>query len=208
MKKFKMFLSLTSEENWINSIQESGYRLTKINAFLHCYTFKALTDDQFNPYVRLDFREKGMSKEKYAEYKTLFSDSGWQLLKECRSGGTQYFQQKSPEVSREIFSDTDSRVGLRKRYIRFSYMYGVLFLLYSMLMFKNSAGINLLNFRSWYFTPGIWQMSGIQFWRAFIFESPIVIFRILPPFVLIFFGFYYLLRALVNEKPSGSSSRV
>ena len=73
------------------------------------YTFEKLASkEKFIPYVRLDFREKSMGKIKYEDYVTLFSDSGWKLIKGSRSGGAQYFQQEYPDVTRDIFSDTDS----------------------------------------------------------------------------------------------------
>ncbi|MDR4934137.1 hypothetical protein RF371_10055 [Companilactobacillus paralimentarius] len=43
MRKFKLFLSLRAEEKWINLVQETGYRLVKVNPFLHIYTFEKLT---------------------------------------------------------------------------------------------------------------------------------------------------------------------
>ncbi|MCO7397099.1 DUF2812 domain-containing protein [Enterococcus lactis] len=85
--------------------------------------------EKFIPYVRLDFREKSMGKIKYEDYVTLFSDSGWKLIKGSRSGGAQYFQQEYPDVTRDIFSDTDSQESVKKRYVKYGYTYGTLFLL-------------------------------------------------------------------------------
>lgn len=81
------------------------------------YTFEKLASkEMFIPYVRIDFREKSMRKINYEEYVTLFSDSGWKLIKGSRFGGAQYFQQEYPDVTREIFSDTDSQESVKKRY--------------------------------------------------------------------------------------------
>ncbi|EOA2468075.1 DUF2812 domain-containing protein, partial [Enterococcus faecalis] len=78
MKKFRIFLSLKKEEEWINSIQEEGYRLVSVSSVVPIYTFEKLASKEtFIPYVRLDFREKSMGKVKYEDYVTLFSDSGW-----------------------------------------------------------------------------------------------------------------------------------
>ncbi|MFZ1780043.1 MAG: DUF2812 domain-containing protein, partial [Enterococcus aquimarinus] len=38
MKKFKIFLSLKKEEEWINSIQEEGYRLVSVSSVIPVYT--------------------------------------------------------------------------------------------------------------------------------------------------------------------------
>ncbi|MBE8849504.1 DUF2812 domain-containing protein [Enterococcus durans] len=117
MKKFRIFLSLKKEEERINSIQEEGYRLVSVSSVVPIYTFEKLASKEtFIPYVRLDFREKSMGKIKYEDYVTLFSDSGWKLIKGSRSGGAQYFQQEYPDVTRDIFSDTDSQESVKKRW--------------------------------------------------------------------------------------------
>lgn len=40
MKKFRIFLSLKKEEEWINSIQEEGYRLVSVSSVVPIYTFE------------------------------------------------------------------------------------------------------------------------------------------------------------------------
>ncbi|WP_275353725.1 DUF2812 domain-containing protein [Enterococcus faecium] len=166
------------------------------------YTFEKLASKEtFIPYVRLDFREKSMGKIKYEDYVTLFSDSGWKLIKGSRSGGAQYFQQEYPDVTRDIFSDTDSQESVKKRYVKYGYTYGTLFLLYFFIFFSsNSWNLDkILNFKSWYFTQGLWEMEGMWFWKAFIFETPFVLLRVLPLFFFLFLGIYYLLRSLIND---------
>lgn len=166
------------------------------------YTFEKLASkEKFIPYVRLDFREKSMGKIKYEDYVTLFSDSGWKLIKGSRSGGAQYFQQEYPDVTRDIFSDTDSQESVKKRYVKYGYTYGTLFLLYFFIFFSsNSWNLDkILNFKSWYFTQGLWEMEGMWFWKAFIFETPFVLLRVLPLFFFLFLGIYYLLRSLIND---------
>ena len=202
MKKFRIFLSLKKEEEWINSIQEEGYRLVSVSSVVPIYTFEKLASKEtFIPYVRLDFREKSMGKIKYEDYVTLFSDSGWKLIKGSRSGGAQYFQQEYPDVTRDIFSDTDSQESVKKRYVKYGYNYGTLFLLYFFIFFSsNSWNLDkILNFKSWYFTQGLWEMEGMWFWKAFIFETPFVLLRVLPLFFFLFLGIYYLLRSLIND---------
>ena len=202
MKKFRIFLSLKKEEEWINSIQEECYKLVSVNSAVPMYTFEKLsTKEMFIPYVRLDFREKSMKKTNYEDYVTLFSDSGWKLIKGSRSGGAQYFQQKRPDVSRGIFSDKDSQESAKRRYVKYGYSYGFLFLLYFFIFFSsNSWNLDkILNFKSWYFTQGLWEMEGMWFWKAFIFETPFVLLRVLPLFFFLFLGIYYLIRSLIND---------
>ncbi|HGF7672876.1 TPA: DUF2812 domain-containing protein, partial [Enterococcus faecium] len=40
MKKFRIFLSLKKKEEWINSIQEEGYRLVSVSSVVPIYTFE------------------------------------------------------------------------------------------------------------------------------------------------------------------------
>ena len=50
MKKFRIFLSLKKEEEWINSIQEEGYKLVSVNSAVPMYTFEKLsTKEMFIP---------------------------------------------------------------------------------------------------------------------------------------------------------------
>ncbi|HCD08674.1 MAG TPA: DUF2812 domain-containing protein [Lactobacillus sp.] len=197
MRKYRCFLSMDAEEKWINTIQEDGYRLIGVNNVLHCYTFKKLMDDKdFNPYTRLDFRYKSMGLKKYRDYQQLFLDSGWTLIKGSRWGGVQYFQQKNPNVGEEIFSDERSKAMSRKRSQSFALLYGTIFLMYS-IEFKliPMAGSNIFDFKSWYLTPGLWSMGGTHFWKAFLIETPFVIFRGSLFCIVLTMTIYYLLRA-------------
>ena len=85
--------------------------------------------------------------------------------------------------------------------VKYGYTYGTLFLLYFFIFFSsNSWNLDkILNFKSWYFTQGLWEMEGMWFWKAFIFETPFVLLRVLPLFFFLFLGVYYLLRSLIND---------
>ncbi|EKE4959347.1 DUF2812 domain-containing protein, partial [Enterococcus faecalis] len=179
------------EEEWINSIQEEGYRLVSVSSVVPMYTFEKLVNKEtFIPYVRLDFREKSMSRTNYEDYVTLFSDSGWRLIKGSRYGGVQYFQQESPDVTRGIFSDTDSQESVKRRFVKFGYAYGFLFLFYFYIFFGSQLSDlnNILNFKSWYLTPNLWKMEGVHFWKSFIFETPFALLRVVPLFFFLFLG--------------------
>lgn len=202
MHKFRMFLSLKKEEEWINSIQEEGYELVSVPSAVPMYIFEKLENkESFIPYVRLDFREKSMRKTNYEDYVTLFADSGWKLIKGSRYGGIQYFQQKSPNVTRGIFSDKDSQESMKKRYVKFGYSYGFLFLLYFYIFYRSQSGTlsHLFDFKSWYLTPNLWNLNGYRFWFAFLFETPFALFRVLPLFICLFLGMYYLIRSIIND---------
>lgn len=51
MKKFRIFLSLKKKEEWINSIQEEGYRLVSVSSVVPIYTFEKLASkEKFIPW--------------------------------------------------------------------------------------------------------------------------------------------------------------
>ncbi|MFD3136104.1 DUF2812 domain-containing protein, partial [Streptococcus agalactiae] len=54
------------------------------------------------------YDKKYISKDDYANYITLFEDSGWKHISGSRWGGLHYFQKIKPETSSEIFSDQES----------------------------------------------------------------------------------------------------
>lgn len=39
-----------------------------------------------------------------------------------------------------------------------------------------------------YLTEGLWNMKGSLFWKAFLFETPFTLLRLLPVFMFVFFG--------------------
>lgn len=36
---------------------------------------------------------------------------------------------------------------------------------------------SILNPKQWYYTPGLWEKEGSDFWRAFLFETPFALGR-------------------------------
>lgn len=65
-------------------------------------------------------------------------------------------------------------------------------------------GKMILNPKLAFFTPGLWERSGVKFWKAFLFELPFaLIFRILPIILIIGYAILmmiYLFWAIYGEK--------
>lgn len=201
MKKVHLFFTLDAEESWINTVQAGGYRLSHVTRWLALYTFKPLTQTaSFNPYTRIDFRNKAMSPRNYADYRQLFADSGWRLITGSRHGGAQYFQQTTATAAHDIFSDSQSRAQSRQRYLQFSLTFTILFFMYFGVSVHNSTTgwSGLWHVKSWYLTPGIWQMHGGQFWRAMLIETPVAVLRTVPAYVFLILGIFYLIRVIAN----------
>lgn len=75
--------------------------------------------------------------------------------------------------------------------------FAILFLVYSMLFLPDGPGMIFL-------TPGLWEMQGMEFWRAFLFELPFALMRTLPailfPIVTVmFFVAYYRMNKAKKE---------
>lgn len=199
MKKWRLFLTLSAEEAWINGVQMQGYRLARVSAGHHRYTFEPLpATATFNPATRLDFRDGSLSKRAYRDYQQLFLDSGWQLIRGSRYGGIQYFQQTRATADDDIFSDKLSKGLCRSRDQRMGMIYGGIFLVWFVTFGLENRGLNgteLWNFRSWYLRPGLWQMPSDQFWPAFWFETPFALLRGGVPFIFLLISVYYFARA-------------
>ena len=55
-----------------------------------------------------------------------------------------------------------------------------------------------------YLAEGLWSMKGALFWKAFLFETPFALLRLLPALMVVFFGssFYKAYRkySMLKEK--------
>ncbi|HFZ7166148.1 TPA: DUF2812 domain-containing protein [Streptococcus agalactiae] len=77
MIKFKLFFKSTEkEEEWIDKVQKSGYTFTGINSFLPAFYYFKRDKEKDKMSIKMDFK-KYISKDDYANYITLFEDSGW-----------------------------------------------------------------------------------------------------------------------------------
>lgn len=190
MKVFKFFADFDKEEQWLRDMARQGYHFVK-KGFSYKFVHGEPSDTQF----RIDFR-KFKRQSDYEDYCALFEDSGWERMVGTKSSGYQYF--KKNNTTEDIFSDTRSKAG---RYKRLSEMWMTLFICYLPLfiIFGMTGKINiseLADFKSLYYTPGLWEKSGAAFWMSFIFETPFVLMRnliwlVIPVtlFMYIFFAF-------------------
>lgn len=96
-------------------------------------------------------------------------------LKGSRLGGIQYWQ-KEDDNHNEIFSDRQSKGDYYKRLMGYSFMLGMLCLFFSYALYKDL------------YHEGLWSMKGALFWKAFLFETPFVLVKLLPTFMFVFFG--------------------
>lgn len=173
MKCFRLFISLEKEENWLNEMARKGYLFWR--ECLGVYEFKQL-DGTEKTIIKMDYRNFTSHME-YIDYCTLFEDSGWKHIWGDMYVGNQYFQRVAEDASEDIFSDSNTRAEKYKRladkWRRFSIIYfslAIIFYTY------HTLDVNrVIHFKEFYHTPGIWQMTGFDFWRAFLLETPIAV---------------------------------
>jgi len=174
MKKFKFFINFAKEERWLETMAENGWQL---KSAVFCYDFYSAPSEQAA--IRIDCRTFKNNQD-FLDYCALFEDSGWKHIAGSKHSGNQYFKKISEDSNDDIFSDSVSRAG---RYKRLSNMWGLISVIYwlpILVELLSSGGVNLngiSNPKSLYYTPGLWEMSGFEFWGKFLFETPFAFFR-------------------------------
>lgn len=173
MKSFKIFVDFDKEEAWLNGKAAEGWGLVKVG---FGYTFVPIVPG--SAVVRVDFQPT-MSAADFADYRNLFWDAGWQHIAGSRGSGAQYFVSTTRDADADIFSDPTSKA---QRYQRAMSMTSVLMLPFVVVV-AALLPQGTLGFEG-YLTPGLWQMEGWEFVRAFAFETPFVLLRASFPVVL------------------------
>ncbi|QSF46287.1 DUF2812 domain-containing protein [Paenibacillus tianjinensis] len=193
MNKFKFFTNFEEEENWLNDMAMQGYRFIKKTPF----GYKFEPEGSKNVTIKMDYRTF-KKREDFEDYCALFEDSGWEHISGTKSSGYQYFKKVGHQGNEEIFSDVDSNIS---RYKRLSDMWATLAISFIPILAAliSTDAIDpgvLLDPKSLYFTPGLWDLNGLKFWRAFFFETPFALFRgltwiIFPALIMLYLYFAY-----------------
>jgi hypothetical protein len=175
MEKFKFFLDFEKEESWLEEMGSQGYEL--IGKSLLFYRFRK-ANEETNPMIKIDFRTFRKQRD-FDDYCALFEDSGWKHIAGTKSSGVQYFKEMTESAREDIFSDVSSKAG---RYKRLADMYIMLVFLYLPIFVSliTSGAIDveaLLHPKQLYYTQGLWEATGAEFWGAFLFETPFALLR-------------------------------
>ena len=180
-------IDLEKEENWINNYIRHGWRLKRIRFFKYEFTPKK-TDIPLKPgeiepdedafLIRCDARSF-KTKADFQEYITFLLDAGWRHIKGDWHQDFHYFERISPNASEELFSDDASKSA---RYMRQAKIWLASFFVIAAFSCSYFLTIpyhlqDLLNIKAQYLTPGLWEMEGISFWSALLFETPFALVR-------------------------------
>lgn len=180
MKVFKVFANFDKEEAWLTRKASQWHILSKVGLL---YSFAPVAPGRAT--VRVDCRSS-MSAEDFEDYKSLFADAGWKHLAGSRGSGLQYFASLSGDANADIFSEEQSKAQRYRRSICNALILLPIFIVVLMLGYLGSISFDtLFSPRDWYLTPGLWEMHGWEFTRAFLFETPFVAFRGAGPFLLV-----------------------
>ncbi|MCC8022697.1 MAG: DUF2812 domain-containing protein [Clostridiales bacterium] len=170
-RKFKLFVNLDKEAAWLSDMARQGWRLR--SAF---FTYRFVRAEPEDAVIRIDFRQF-KRKSDHEDYAAMFRDSGWALLYGSKESGNQYFIRTRPDSPEDIFSDTASKAA---RYQRLSWYWLCWFLLMLVTCITNWSTMGVTrfwNFKEFFFTPGLWELQGAEFWRSFLFELPFAFLR-------------------------------
>jgi len=173
MNKFKIFLNFQKEEKWLEHMASQGWQLKRQNIF---YTFESTPPEQAN--IKIDYRVF-TKKRDFLDYLSLFEDCGWRHIAGTKNSGNQYFMRIGESSDGDIFSDATSRAGRYKRASNMMLSGVIVFLpLIIIAISEGTFGIDtFLNPKALYYTPGLWEMSGSEFWFRFLFETPFALMR-------------------------------
>ena len=189
MKKFKIFIDFEKEEKWLEEMALQGWLLKKQSFF---YTFTPVTPQQVN--IKIDYRIFSKNQD-FQEYLALFEDSGWLHIAGTKMSGNQYFKRTCEDAGDDIFSDSLSRAGRYKRVANMMLFGIVVFLPFIIISMFQGTLFNIVAFinpKTLYYTPGLWERSGSDFWGAFLFETPFALMRGFSGVILSLFILAYL----------------
>ena len=178
MKKFKLFSTYESEENWLAKQAQEGNIFIKKGLL---YKFVKQTPQKVS--FGIDYRTF-RKKVDYIDYLSLFEDTGWQHKSGSMYSGTQYFTRESAEQEdNSIFSDRPSP-WVRYKKKAASYLQSATIILMILVVEHLLGQMDLsmiLHPSRLFLTPGLWEKTGQAFWNSFLFELPFaLIFRLLP----------------------------
>lgn len=173
MKKFKLYFNLDKEEKWLNEMSSKGWELYGKTIK---YMFRKTPHNNTN--IKIDYRNF-KSKSDFQDYITLFKDSGWEHITGTETSGKQYFKKIDETAGDDIFSDLFSKAERYKRMANIWMSLAVSCIPFSitLVLTKTVDITTMLNPKSLYYTPGLWQKTGASFWKAFLFETPFAIGR-------------------------------
>lgn len=195
MKKMRFYLDFEKEEIWLNEMAKQGWELTRKSIW---YEFREVVPNDAT--IKIDYHTF-KTKGDFEDYCTLFRDSGWEHIG-TKTSGTQYFNRMDSSGDADIFSDIPSKAARYKRLSNGWLLMAIVYVpIFMALVSTKAIDISaLINPKLVYYTPGLWDKTGANFFGAFLFETP---FALMRGFTWLFFPasiIFYLIFAVKAEK--------
>lgn len=190
MKKFRLFMDIEKEENWLNGMAEKGWLCTHVSS-LNFYQFEKRAESDH--VIRIDY-QSFKSKEAKERYIELYKEYGWQYL----GGGYLHYWLKPADGRDDLFSDRSSKKAYLNRLLSYYGTLAISMIFITFLLFNNSSQYSSL--KQAYFTPGLWDKEGKDFIFAFLFETPFALLRFGTPWLLLVFGIAFVMMYLKYQK--------
>ncbi len=184
MRKMKVFLDFNEEEKYLNDMARKGHLLKKYSVF-GIYHFAEGEPQELT--YKIDYKIFRNNAD-FQDYKALFEDAGWIHVYGTKQSGNQYFLPMNKSADGEIFSSRESAAFRYKTLYNLCSINVAVAAMCIIAVFSVN-GFKLSSFG--FLTPGLWEMTGASFWRAFFFEVPFVMFRLLGPIALVGMGILY-----------------
>ena len=171
MKKFRMFMDIQKEEDWLNDMARKGWLCKRVNSMGIYHFEKVQAADQI---IRLDY-QTFKSKEAKNRYIELYEEYGWTHL----GGRETHYWLKPADGMDELFSDDASQKAYLRRLLEYYGTLALFFFIMTMVLFDDFSQYK--NPKDAYFTPGLWEKEGGEFLFAFLFETPFAVLRFGTP---------------------------
>lgn len=197
MIKTRLFTgNIGNTEKWINQYVSQGFRLERVDGI--SFRFTELPEGEKGRQIKIDWRTF-QKEEDFRDYIALFEDSGWKHISGTKASGMQYFERRDEMAGEDIFSDTVSKA---ERYKRIANMWLTSMGIYLPVLFGFycTGALKMPQFSNWkdfYYTPGLWEETGMRFLGKFLFETPFAMGRLIGggiPFLIlvVLYGFFGL----------------
>lgn len=196
VRKYRWFLDFEREESWLNDNLQKGYTLIAKNMF-GVYHFVEMQNSM--KIIRLDF-QRIKSAHDFKSYKSQFEEVGWKHI-DGKKGNSFHYWIKVKDKNEKISSDKESFNNI---YAKLSSYYATLMLiLFFTIIFVNQTidpNPFILNPLKAINYTNLLSMNGFEFVFFSAWSIGIMIFRVVPIWLLFFIAFKWLIQLLKYKK--------
>ncbi|MFJ9461775.1 DUF2812 domain-containing protein [Viridibacillus arvi] len=192
VRKYRWFIDFEREESWLNDNLQKGYTLIAKNMF-GVYHFVEMQNSM--KIIRLDF-QRIKSAHDFESYKSQFEEVGWKHI-DGKKGNSFHYWIKVKDKNEKISSDKESFNNI---YAKLSSYYATLMLIlfFSIIFVNQTIDPNpfILNPLKAINYSNLLSMNGFEFVFFSAWSIGIMIFRVVPIWLLFLIAFKWLIQFL------------